>query len=84
MRFFVKNANGECFVIPCEDATASVGKLKESVKRRLCSESDTPSEHFRLILAGTESIISDQDVIQDVLRDGDCLLLQSKPLAYKC
>lgn len=77
MRFFVKSASGESHVIPCSDASVLVEKLKEAAVKRLCSESDgcRPGS-YELVLAGTESIISDQDVVGDVLQDGDCLILR--------
>ena len=79
MRFFVKSASGESHVVPCSDATILVGALKEAAVKRLCSEIDGCSPGaYRLVLAGTESVVSDQDVVGEVLQDGDCLLLQSK------
>lgn len=77
MRFFVKNGLlGDSYVIPCNDPTAAVSQLKVVTVERLCSGENV--ENYRLVLAGTSSIINEKDVIQDVLQDGDCLLLQSK------
>ena len=76
MRFFVKNGpNGESYVIPCNNPADIVSQLKVLTVERLCSGGNV--ESYRLVLAGTSSIINEADVIQDVLQDGDCLLLLS-------
>lgn len=73
----MKGAGGGSYAVPCSDPAILVGELKEAVVKRMCSESDGCSpEDYRLILVGTESIISDKDVVGEVLRDGDCLILQ--------
>lgn len=85
MRFFVKSANGgSSHVVPCQDVSVTVRALKENVVKRLrdtngCSDSSADDDvQYRLLLAGTESALEDRDIVQDVLRDGDCLILQSE------
>lgn len=84
MRFFVKSANGSSsHVVPCQDASVTVRALKENVVKRLCDADSSDSYsaadddvQYQLLLAGTESALEDRDVVQDVLQDGDCLILQ--------
>ena len=81
MRFFVQEARqSQATVVPCGDPGGLVEGLKKAILERLKSEG--PSEQYTLCLAGcTEAAISDKDVIQSVLRDGDCLLLKRKYLS---
>lgn len=77
MRIFVKRAGKDSQVIPCKDATVLVEKLKETVVKRLCG-SEEYAEGYRLVLAGTGSVVAEKDVVEDVLQDGDCLLLRGR------
>ena len=78
MRFFVKNSDRDsAYVIPCSDPSASVKKLKEDVVVRIRGE-EASSGNCRLILSGSEAILSDKDIISDVLRDGDFITLSCK------
>jgi hypothetical protein len=77
MRFFVKSASGDSHLVPCGDTTVLVERVKEAAVKRVCGESNGCSPgNYRLLLAGTDSVINDKDVVEDVLQDGDCLLLQ--------
>lgn len=71
----MKSADRGSQVIPCQDATVLVEKLTETVFRRLYG-TEGYAEGYRLVLAGTGSLLAEKDVIGDVLQDGDCLLLQ--------
>lgn len=79
MKFVVKKSgSGECHVIPYNDGDAPVKKLKEVVLERLCAGlSDGDSASYRLSMAGSEALLNDEDIIQNVLQDGDYLLLSS-------
>ncbi len=84
MRFFVQGeGQSQPSVVPCGDPAGLVEALKKAILERLC-KADVPSEQYRLSLAGcTEAAISDKDVVQEVLRDGDCLLLK-REYTYSC
>ena len=78
MRFFVQGeGSSQPSVVPYGDPAGLVEGLKKAILERLC-EGEAPSEHYSLSLAGCGAAISDKDVIQEVLRDGDCLLLKSE------
>lgn len=82
MKFYVKkSSSGECHVIPYNDGHAPVKRLKEVVLGRLYTGlNDGDSASYRLSMAGSEALLNDEDIVQDVLQDGDYLLLSSKQL----
>lgn len=82
MKFVVKKfGSGECHVIPYNNGGALVKKLKEVVLGKLCAGlSDGDSASYRLSMAGSEALLNDEDIVQEVLQDGDYLLLSSKQL----
>ncbi len=68
-------------VVPCSDPSGLVKGLKDTILERLKSEGS--SEQYTLCLAGcAEAAINDKDVVQSVLRDGDCLLLKSEYMLH--
>ena len=80
MRFFVQGeGKSQATVVPCGDPGGLVEGLKKAILERLRREGDGPSDHYTLSLAGSGATISDKDVIQEVLRDGDFLVLKSEP-----
>ena len=71
-----EEGQGKTTVVPCGDPAGLVEALKKNILERFC-KADAPSDNYRLSLAGcTEAAVSDGDVVQEVLRDGDCLLLK--------
>lgn len=82
MRFFVQSGgSSQATVVPYGDPGDLVEGLKKVILERL-REGDGPSEHYNLSLAGSGATICDKDVIQEVLRDGDCLVLKSEPPTF--
>ena len=74
-----EEGGSQATVVPCGDPTALVESLKRTILERLCGERAGPSDQYTLSLAGcTQATLSEKDVIQEVLRDGDCLLLKSQ------
>ena len=86
MRVFVKiccaGAAGQTYAIPCNEPGASVGFLKVQALERWRDSSNKKSkkgsggeekkaEEFQLTLSGNGALLSDKDVIRDVLRDGE-------------
>ena len=85
MRVFVKiccagsaAAAGQTYAIPCNEPAASVGFLKvqalerwEENKSREGGAEKRRAEEFQLTLSGSGALLSDKDVIRDVLRDGE-------------
>lgn len=81
MRVFVKlNVSGKdsCFyVIPCKNLRGSVASLKEDIlsRRADINTEGRDASLYRLALAGSGAILSDKDIIEEVVRDGDVLQL---------
>lgn len=74
MRVFVRQNEGQCYVIPCKNAEASVAALKRQVIARCESVGD--ESDYKLVLDSTGALLSDKDAVQDVLKDGDFLTLR--------
>ena len=74
-------AAGQTYTIPCNEPTASVGFLKVQAlerwgenngkKSRGGGGEERKAEEFQLTLSGNGALLSDKDVIRDVLRDGE-------------
>ncbi len=84
MRVFVeihfRGGASRSYVIPCKDGTQTVGTVKEEALTRCELPSSSPigavkANQFRLSLAGSGAILSENDAIGDVLHDGDFLCL---------
>ena len=70
--------SGVTFVVPCNDSSGLVGSLKEKIIARFRGEKEESgfeSVNYTLTLAGSEAILNDKDVIDDVLQDGDFVTL---------
>ena len=84
MRIFVKICCGntatepQTYAISC-NPTASIESLKSQAFARWLENSSENSERnsdqFRLWLSGTPALLSDKDKIQNVLREGDFVIL---------
>lgn len=78
MRVFVKRSDGSrAYVIPCSDPSLSVKKLTEGIVARVKDDGAFGGD-YRLVLSGNEAILSDNDTVSDVLRDGDFITLLCK------
>ncbi|CAI8050360.1 hypothetical protein GBAR_LOCUS27658 [Geodia barretti] len=87
MRIFVKICCGntatepQTYAISC-NPTASIESLKSQAFARWLENSSENSERnsdqFRLWLSGTPALLSDKDKIQNVLREGDFVILCPK------
>lgn len=84
MRVFVKvyiagSAGGQTYAIPCSEPAASVGVLKswaldrwaENNGKKPGEEDELKADWFQLTLSGSGVLLSDKDLIRDVLRDGE-------------
>jgi histidine ammonia-lyase len=84
MRVFVKvccagSVAGQTYTIPCNDPAASVGYLKaqaldrwgENNGKKSKGGEERKAEEFQLKFSGNGALLSDKDVIRDVLRDGE-------------
>ncbi len=78
MRLFVKYGLGDCsYVIPCNDAGITVSKLKQDIFVRINGgDAERKCTGYKLILSGNRAVISDADIVGDVLKDGDFLTLR--------
>lgn len=78
MRIFAKllidGKETPSYVIPCKLLSSTVADLKQSILDRQ-SEKKHDSSELKLTLAGSEAVLSDQDLVQDVLQDGDVVQL---------
>ena len=76
------NGTGVC-VIPCSNPKTPIKKLKDVVVARVKGDgvSVVSSEKYVLVLTGNEAVLNDDDVVSEVLRDGDFITLLSK-LSY--
>lgn len=78
MRIFAKvlrdGKESPSYVIPCKELNSTIADLKQSILERQ-SEKDSNSSELKLTLAGSEAVLSDQDLVQDVLQDGDVVQL---------
>ena len=79
MRIFAKTVIGgkesASYVIPCKELSSTIGELKKSILTRRPETTVNDLSQYKLCLAGCEAILSDQDLVQDVLQDGDVVLL---------
>ena len=79
MRVFVRiysstGSEANTYVIPCKDVTKTVESLKREILARGRDGKDSGVQ-FQLSLAGSGAILLEEDVIADVLQDGDYLCL---------
>ncbi len=83
MRIFAKllidGKETPSYVIPCKLLSSTVADLKQSILDRQSEKSQSEKKHdsseLKLTLAGSEAVLSDQDLVQDVLQDGDVVQL---------
>ena len=83
MRFFVESG-GKSYVIPCKDGKESVASLKRQVLARCvavvakseAAAASAQEARYDLILKSGGAVLCDQDVVEDVLQDGDTLSLR--------
>ena len=83
MRVFVKvciagSAPAQTYAIPCKEPAARIGLLKAQALDRWTEnsgkepgEDERKPDRFQLTLSGNGAVLSDKDVIQDVLQDGE-------------
>ena len=83
MRVFVKvccesGAAGQTYAIPCNDASAYISDLKSKALDRWAETNGKKSgrgkrspDSFQLRLSGNGALLSEKDVIGDVLQDGE-------------
>lgn len=93
MRVFVKvciagSAPAQTYAIPCKEPAASIGLLKDQVLDRWrenngkkSGEDHRKPDSFQLTLSGNGAVLSDKDVIQDVLQDGEFVNLSKRALS---
>jgi len=75
MRFYVKvDGSDRSYVIPCNDAGATVSKLKEDILARM-DVTRLPKCGYQLLLSSNGALVGDSDTVGDVLKDGDFLTL---------
>ncbi len=78
MRIFAKvlrdGKESPSYVIPCKELSSTIADLKQSILERQ-SEKGPNSSELKLTLAGSEAILSDKDLVKDVLQDGDMVQL---------
>lgn len=75
MRLFVKiGGSDRSYVIPCNDTSCTVLKLKEDILLRV-NEEVPKSDSYRLSLSGSGAFVDDHDTVSDVLKDGDFITL---------
>ncbi|XP_064399955.1 histidine ammonia-lyase-like [Halichondria panicea] len=85
MRIFAKllidGKETPSYVIPCKLLSSTVADLKQSILDRQSEKSQSEKRHdsseLKLTLAGSEAVLSDQDLVQDVLQDGDVVQLRA-------
>ena len=81
MRFFVQ-IGGKNYVIPCKDGKDSVVALKREVLARCvvakseAAAASAQEARYDLILKSSGAVLCDQDIVEDVLQDGDTLSLR--------
>ena len=81
MRFFVQ-IGGKNYVIPCKDGKDSVVALKREVLARCvvakseAAATSAQEARYDLILKSSGAVLCDQDIVEDVLQDGDTLSLR--------
>ena len=83
MRVFVKvlsdgSSAGQTYTVPCKDSGACISELKSQALARWCENNGRKSggrertaDSFKLTLSGNGALLSDKDVICDVLQDGE-------------
>ena len=72
------------YVIPCKDGKASVAALKREVLARCvavvakseAAAASAQEARYDLILKSSGAVLCDQDIVEDVLQDGDTLSLR--------
>ncbi len=78
MRIFAKvltdGKESPSYVIPCKELSSTIADLKQSIRERQ-SEKGINSSDLKLTLAGSEAVLFDSDLVQDVLQDGDVVQL---------
>lgn len=92
MRVFVKvciagSAPAQTYAIPCKEPAASIALLKGQALERWtenngkkAGEDERKLDRFQLTLSGNGAVLSDKDVIQDVLQDGEFVNLCKQAL----
>ena len=81
MRFFGQTG-GKSYVIPCKDGKDSVAALKREVLARCvvakseAAAASVQEARYDLILKSSGAVLCDQDIVEDVLQDGDTLSLR--------
>ncbi len=83
MRFFVSHS-GKNLAVPCSDSSCSIEKLKQKIVSRFQEDSSSGGkcvscDGYRLVLAGQEAVLCERDTVEEILKDGDFLILTSKP-----
>lgn len=80
MRFFIREENrNQSSVIPWSNPGGLVEELKSTIVEKL-SKGD--GKDYQLYLKG--AAISDKDVVQEVLQDGDLIILKSENVNHSC
>lgn len=73
---------GKNYVIPCKDGKDSVVALKREVLARCvvakseAAAASAQEARYDLILKSSGAVLCDQDIVEDVLQDGDTLSLR--------
>ena len=73
---------GQKYVIPCKDSTATVAALKRDVLVR-CLNRPEEEARYNLVLLSNGAVLRDCDLVQDVLHDGDFIVLRELHLAIQ-
>ena len=87
MRLFVKACSvgqvAETYVIPCKDASWTVGDLKREVLGKKADSEKGDEKGYKLYFAGSGAVLGEDDSIGDVLKDGDHLSLCKSIQVYR-
>ena len=89
MRVFAKlNIGGNesaSYVIPCKNLRGTVQDLKKGILLRQSGDTHIKSQDpslYNLSLAGSGAVLYGQDIIEDVIQDGDVVLLSKNSTKF--